>query len=442
MTSAPLLHRALGCALGCALAALLGTAPAAAAPPLPDGALRVQRVDFIDRQGFDKPLVAATIMVPAGWQQEATVEWNVRQRCTRPHALRLRARASDGSAAIELVPGEGWGQTSQGAPMSDCPQATWRNTREYLAAWVQRNRPGARWLDYRLRSDKSQPEQRQTSPGGGSFSQRVESGQALIAYSEGGRELRETLVANVAFTQSRLMMVGQNQALQTLQGQSFGVLAWRAPAGTLDMRQFDAVWDTLRPGAEWQARIDKANADMAADNQRTQAEIGRIHAATQRETMAHIALRGQIRAQTQRDVAAIRNNTTQSGQASNDRMHTDSVRTVREVQGYRDPRSPWWPAPWRWPGWPLSRWPQPWPRTASTATRRRVNNAGRLRPQHRPCQLRRCHQPPTRPRPPPQSARISASPPPTACTPARCTGPRQTRSRAHSWSPPKAWCNC
>lgn len=310
-----------------------------AAAPLPDGALRVQRVEFIDRQGFEKPMVAATIMVPAGWQQEAAVEWNLRQRCTRPHALRLRARASDGSAAIELAPGEGWGQTSHGAPVSDCPQATWRDTREYLSAWVQRNRPGARWLDYRLRPEKSRPEQQQSFPGGGSFSYRVESGQALIAYSEGGRDVRETLVANVAFSQSRLMMVGQNQPLQTLQGQAFGVLAWRAPAGTLDMRQFDAVWDTLRPGPEWQARVDKANADMAADNQRNQAEIGRINAATQRETMAHIALRGQIRAQTQRDVAAIHNNTTQAGQASNDRMHTDNVRTVREVQAYRDPRS-------------------------------------------------------------------------------------------------------
>lgn len=326
----------------CALVVLLCAASAAAAPPLPplpEGALRVQRVEFIDRQGFEKPMVAATIMVPAGWQQEAGVEWNVRQRCTRPHALRLRARATDGSAAIELVPGEGWGQTSTGAPVSDCPHGTWRDTREYLAAWVQRNRPGARWLDYRARPDKSRPEQLQNFPGGAAFSHRVESGQALIAYSEAGRDVRETLAANVAFTQTRLMMVGQNQPLQTLQGQSLGVLAWRAPAGTLDMRQFDAVWDTLRSGPEWQARIDKANAEMSADNQRTQAEINRINAATQRETMAHIALRGQIRAQTQRDVAAIRNNTYQAGQASNDRMHTDSVRTVREVQGYRDPRS-------------------------------------------------------------------------------------------------------
>lgn len=98
------------------------------------------------------------------------------------------------------------------------------------------------------------------------------------------------------------------------------------------------MWDTLRPGLEWQVRIDRANAEMAADNQRTQAEISRIQAATQRETMAHIALRGQIRAQTQRDVAEINQNGWRARQQSNARMHTDHARTVREVQAYRDPR--------------------------------------------------------------------------------------------------------
>ena len=331
---APSITSQLTTSLACTL---LLIAPAAAAPVLPEGALRVQRVEFIDRQGFEKPMVAATMMVPAGWQQEAGVEWNVRQRCTRPHALRLRAQAPDGSAAIELAPGEGWGQATQG-PVGDCPTARWRNTQQYLAAWVERHRPGARWLDYRARPDKSRPEQRQAFGNGGGVSQRVESGQALIAYAVGGREVRETLVANVSFLQSRFV-IGNGQVFDSMQAQSLGVLAWRAPAGTLDMKQFDAVWDTLRPGPEWQARIDKANAEMAADNQRTQAEIGRINAATHRETMAHIALRGQIRAQTQREVAEINNGTWRARQESNERMHTDNVRTVREVQGYRDPRS-------------------------------------------------------------------------------------------------------
>ena len=309
-----------------------------AAADLPPGALRVQRVEFVDHKGFEKPLVAATIMVPAGWRQQAGVEWNIRQRCTRPHGLRLSAQAPDGSAAIELVPGEGWGQSNQGAPVGDCPPAAWRNTQEYLAAWVQRHRPGARWLDYRPRPDRSQPEQRHALPGG-EIRQRMESGQALIAYTLNGREMRETVAANVSFAQNQFAAVGQGRPWQSLHGQSLGVLSWRAPEGQLDFRQFDAVWDTLRPGAEWQARVQQSQAQMAQDNQRTQAEISRIQAQTSRETLAHMAQRGEIMNQTRQEVARINAGTWRAGQASNERMHTDSVRTMREVQGYRDPQS-------------------------------------------------------------------------------------------------------
>lgn len=212
---------------------LAAAASSAASPALPQGALRVQRAEFIDRQGFEKPMVAAFMLIPAAWQQQTAVEWNVRQRCTRPYAMSLRAQAADGSAAIELAPGEGWGQATQGA-VGDCPTAPWRNTPQYLAAWVERHRPGARWLDYRARPDKSQPEQRQAFGNGGGVSQRVDSGQTLIAYQTGGREMRETLVANVSFMQSRLV-TASGQVFDSMQAQSLGVLAWRAPAGTLDM---------------------------------------------------------------------------------------------------------------------------------------------------------------------------------------------------------------
>jgi hypothetical protein len=318
------------------VAALLTlSAAVASAAVLPAGALRVQKLEVIDRQGFDRPMVAATMFVPAGWQQQGTVEWRVGNRCGSPHALRLVARAPDDSAAIALVPGEAWAANNFGAPAGECLQANIADTRAYLSAWVEHHRPGARVIDYRVRPDKSIPAQQQSFQGGGS-SVRVETGQALIAYQYKGREVRETLAASVLFSQMRFTGVG-GRVMQTLQGQSLGVLSWRAPEGQLDFRQFDAVWASLQPGREWKARIDSANAQMAADNDRTQREIMRIRGEMSRETMAHIARRGQIMADTRAEVAAIRNNTYAHTQATNDRMHTDNVRTLREVQGWRTP---------------------------------------------------------------------------------------------------------
>lgn len=313
----------------------------AAAEPLPAGALRVHRAEIVDRQGFEKPMVAATMMVPAGWKQQSTVEWQVpsqKKPCGSMYGLRLSAAAPDGSAAIELVPGNAWASNNFGAPVDNCLNAQVRDAQQYLQAWVQHHRPGARWLDYRARPDKLQGVSgRQDSFNGGGTSLRYDAGQALIAYSTNGREMRETLVAIMSVIETQFRGVN-GRSMQNMQGQSFGVLAWRAPAGTLDFRQFDAVWATLRPGDEWQARINKSQAEMAADDERTRREINRINGEMQRENAMHAAQRHAIRMGTIRDVAAIRNSTYQSTQATNDRMHTDNSRTIREVNGYREPR--------------------------------------------------------------------------------------------------------
>ncbi len=171
-------RRSLVCA-AIVVATGIATQQARAAPAKTD-ALRVQRVEIIDRKGFEKPMVAATIMVPAGWQNSGEVQWRIGRQCGRAYSLHLQAEAPDGSAAIELSVPEAWGATSFGTPLGDCPQASFRDARQYLASWIARNRQGARLVEYKPRPDKSQVlAQNQWS--GGSLRNWVDSGQALIA---------------------------------------------------------------------------------------------------------------------------------------------------------------------------------------------------------------------------------------------------------------------
>lgn len=318
-------------ALAATLALLAGAA--AAQQEAPSAPLRVQQVEIMDTKGFERPLVAATMMVPAGWRHQGRVDWNPGQRCGAPYAVRMAATSSDGAAQIELTPGESWVASNFPMSGSGCTNAQFADTRQYLAAWVQRHRPGARPIDYRPRPERSIAEQ-----GGNGLSSRVDAGQMLIAYQQGGREVRETLVTSVTFV--RTSMPGLNGGtMQTLQGTSNGVLAWRAPEGALDFRQFDAVWSTYRAGDEWRARINKANNEMAADNQRTGAAIGQIYADMGRENLKHQAQRGENARRTREEIYAIQNSGYQGTQATNERMHTDRIRAVREVEAYRDPRS-------------------------------------------------------------------------------------------------------
>lgn len=78
------------------------------------------------------------------------------------------------------------------------------------------------------------------------------------------------------------------------------VTALSVPAGALDLRQFDAVWQTLCAEPEWQSRIDAGVAQMARENAETQTKIAQIR----------------------RD------------------MHADTVRTIREVDVYRGSSGP------------------------------------------------------------------------------------------------------
>jgi len=310
----------------------LGALPARAQSA---GTLHVQRAEIVDRQGFEKPMVAATMMVPAGWRTQGDVLWNPRVRCGPGHALRLKAQSADGAAAIELVPGEMWAAGDMGP--GDCPSGNFRDVREYLTGWVQRNRPGARVIDYRPRPDKSRPEQQFPMAGGGGMRQRVEGGQVLIGYSAGGREMRETLVTIVSITESQMAGLQPGSMIRSRHGQSHGVMGWRAPEGQLDLRQFDAVWASWRRGPEWQARIDQAQGQMARENVATQARIGQIQAETSRQTLAEIGRRGELAAQSRAEIAAINQGTWQSGQASQERRHTENVRLVREVEAWRAP---------------------------------------------------------------------------------------------------------
>ena len=64
------LHLALALAAGC------DAAPESIAEgEMPADAIRVKRAEIIDRNGFEKPIVAASLMIPVGWSTEGGVVW-------------------------------------------------------------------------------------------------------------------------------------------------------------------------------------------------------------------------------------------------------------------------------------------------------------------------------------------------------------------------------
>ncbi len=298
-------------------------------------ALHVQEVQFIDREGFERPLVAQKMMVPAGWRVQAVVKWTG-ARCGTPYYLEMQAQAPDGIGAMIVSRGEVWAQTSM--PLDDgCRHAGITTAEQYLRDWVQRNRPGSRWLDYRLRPERSMAPQ-QNGNGSMMFRNWGETGQALIGYTVNGQAVRESLLVSATFTASQTSMGGM--VARTLHGESKGVLAWRMPEGQLDFQKFDVIWNTMVPGYEWSLRIAEGRRQMAADNARTNAAISRIYGEMGMETIQHMAKRGEDARLTREQLQATWNSGVAARDSAEDRMQRERIRAIRQVEHYSDPTRP------------------------------------------------------------------------------------------------------
>ena len=313
----------------------VSTAPLAAPVSSPDrtyaepahrGARGVRPVEIVDAAGFGQPVVAAVAEIPEGWQAEGGVRWNRETNCvTNQLQLAWRATSPDGSEIVEILPGFNWQVQGTAIQMNPCPAMPFATARDFLTAVVEQNRPGARILQYRDRPDLAQPgAQASQNP---NVRVHQEAGQILIAYADGGREVRETLGTTVAFSNAGGNVVGGTAM----------VFAQRAPAGALDFALGDRIAKSLRPNPQWLAMMREAGTQAAnrfASDQSV--AINDWH----NRRMAAISARGAadraaISANTAREVAAINNATYQNTQGTNERIQAQTLEGIGEYNRYR-----------------------------------------------------------------------------------------------------------
>jgi hypothetical protein len=293
--------------------------------------LRVQRVEIMDRNGFERPMVAYTMFVPSGWRGEGGVEYPPYDGCGLVSRLRWRAAAPDGVSAVEIIPEEKWSAANFPMPENRCLSSTVSGVRPYLEWWVQRNRRGARVMDFRPRPDlmKGMESLNTQNPQLGLRSW-VEAGEVLVAYQQNGKPVREAISTVVFFTHTRMPGLSGMAATELLQGAAGPGFAMRMPEGTLNFKMVDALRGSIHAAPEWSARTRKAaderhqatmnaNRQMAADN------------------MREIQKRGEIAAQTRAEIADMQMGTWQSRNQSMDRNQRETIESIRGVETYNDP---------------------------------------------------------------------------------------------------------
>lgn len=292
-----------------ALAASLSTASA-------DSAL--QRVPVIDPNGFEKPMPALWVQVPAGWKTAGGVVWNQQAPCGATPSFQWQAQSPDGRRSLQMLPAEAWtwDNLNMGIENPSCPRWPIGDVRTYLQSFVQRHRPGARILDFRARNDlvRTPP-----PPASGQTRYWKEGGEVLIAYRDAGGEVRESIAAVVQFNETAMAGVMPGEIRRFYSGIAASPVSSRAPSGQLDMNLLTHFANSMQPDPQWQARMNKHNTTIA--RQGVQGQIDR----------------GQIISDTQREIADINQRGWDARNASSDRIQQQTVDGINNVQRYTDP---------------------------------------------------------------------------------------------------------
>lgn len=290
---------------------------------LPAGSIRVQRADVMDRNGFEKPMVATTVLIPVGWKAQGGIVWNAQETCGAGYNVNFRADAPDGASALHFFPMQRWEWNQMGAPsMPGCPMSQIGNVRQFLESTVQQARPGASVLEFNRRNDieKQFAQLNQTTPMPmGEMRSWVEAGELLIAYDEGGVKMNEIVVATVTFNLNIMNPSYGMPGSEMMSAASFPGFAMKAPEGKLDRRIAEMLRSSNRDNPQWTARINQHNAKITSIN---------VQGARDR---------ARITAQAGEEIRQIQRESWDNYNESFDRNARETSEMIRGVETYDDP---------------------------------------------------------------------------------------------------------
>ena len=305
-----------------------------AARPLPAGVYEMQSAQLVDNNGFERPLVAATILIPAGWTLQGGVQWGAFGLCGPDYASNVDIASPDGASHLRVFPAANWSASQSNMPVGPqqpmqggCENAGYRGVHDFLQATVARLFPGARVLDYRDLPDEARAmrDMLAQNPPVQSNNMRTqinyEAGEILIAYQEGGRDMRAAISAGTLVMQVALvsMMTPGQVDYSYVSGWPGEITVASAPAGALDLGLRLRVARSTRFQPEWIARLRQYQQRKARQAMKSSAERHKIN-------MDGIKKQGEILSgiYSARDV-------------SSDRSQREYIESVRGVETYDDP---------------------------------------------------------------------------------------------------------
>lgn len=310
-----------------------------------------ERVRLLDRQGFAQPQEAFSVLLPKGWKHEGEILWNAPGTSCSGTLSRLSARSVDGAYRFDLYPDVVYSynpdpqiaQFNQVHP-GNSPYCAFRepvNAEQYLRtvfapeelgnAEVVSVTPNEAVVQ-QMQQNNARAMQELAQYGAGPMRFDQTALNAELRWPD-GREGLAVLGVTTLETAVPNPYTGGSNPIYTSQVTKRIVFSYPAGQKEAARNQFSVIMGSFRSNPAWNEAV---NGFWRAVRQRKHVEhVGRIRMMDeQTRAMGEAAIqRGNDRLR-QMDVE-MRN--WEARQSADDRMHTNFIKTIREVEHYQDP---------------------------------------------------------------------------------------------------------
>ncbi len=227
---------------------------------------RLKAVQIMDPSGFEKPLVAASSVIPADWTSQGGIVWNLQGECQRGFQMNWNATSPDGKSAISILPTQAWRSNSIGLPIpQDCIPGYFENAEQFVRAFVQQHTDGSVLEVHRDQTVVAAlAPLNYEVPGDPHTRSWTDFISAHVAYTENGENMQAVMTMMTLHTHS---VSGHSfgAPMQQAYGAALMLTIFSAPEAEFDARlgEFHLFASNYRPGPEWEAKIAAYNLKMS-----------------------------------------------------------------------------------------------------------------------------------------------------------------------------------
>lgn len=323
----------------------------------------LERVRFMDDQGFEQPAEAFSILLPKGWKHEGGVVWKGLNECRGEMvSSRWSVSSPDGAIRYSVLPGHTWASASDWMMMQNlqmqaqqggCEVGGPMDAASYLRdVMAPRELQGATITGLKENTEVAREMERTAAKTKAAFEQW--GGQATlqpsaiiaqVKWNDGTEGLALVSVLNVVNV-SQNMYTGEYQQLTNSHASERSIV--RFPAERRDEAEhvLASIKSSYRTNPQWQEAVNGYFAQLRQHQDRMHHQrMAAIDAQTAANTRAHNQRMADIQAQGAASTA--RHNermgamdqqmrSWEQQQSSQDRQHTQFIKAIREVETWND----------------------------------------------------------------------------------------------------------